>query len=149
METMDIQTIDFNVESNTKTATQSEISVRNFKVLIDTPAPLGGTNAAPNPVEYVLCGLTGCLHILAFNVANEIGMKLSDLKIKVTGKLDPSRMLGMPTENRAGYQNIAIELKPETDADTETLNKWQLLIAERSPVLDNLINTTPVEVKLG
>lgn len=149
METMDIQKIDFNVESNTKSPSQSEVSVRNFKVLIDEPAMLGGTDKAPNPVEYILCGLTGCLHILAFNVANELKMTLSDLKIKVTGKLDPSKMFGMPTEERAGYQRIAIELYPGTNADQATLSQWKSMIVERSPVLDNLLNETPVDVKLG
>ncbi len=149
METMEIQKIDFSVESNTKSPSQSEVSVRNFKILVDEPAVLGGTDKAPNPVEYILCGLTGCLHILAFNVANELKMTLSDIKIKVTGELDPSKMFGMPTEERAGYQKIAIELYPETNADQATLSKWKSLIVERSPVLDNLFNETPVDVKLG
>lgn len=149
METKDIQKIEFGVESATKSASQAEISVRNFKVLVDEPELLGGTDEAPNPVEYILCGLTGCMHILAFNTARELNMELSDMKIKVSGELDPSKMFGMPTDERAGYQKVAIELHPETTANQETLGKWKSIMAERSPVLDNLFNQTPVEIKLG
>lgn len=149
METMQVQKIDFNVESTTKSTSQSEIKVRNFNVVVDEPAALGGTDEAPNPVEYILCGLTGCMHIVAFKVAQEINMELSDLKIKVVGELNPMKLFGMPTEERAGYQNISIELTPETNANQETIDLWKSIMLERSPVMDNLLNVTPVNVKLN
>lgn len=149
METSQIPTIDFTVASTTKSNSQSEISVRNFKVLVDEPSDLGGTDKAPNPVEYILCGLTGCIHILGFKVAQELNMELTDLQIRVTGQLNPMKLFGMPTEERAGYQKIAVELHPTTNADEATLEQWRTTMADRSPVLDNLLNETPVEMKLG
>ncbi|WP_439182268.1 OsmC family protein [Carboxylicivirga taeanensis] len=149
METLQEQIIDFNVESTTKSSSLSEIKVRQFNVLIDEPSQLGGTDQAPNPVEYILCGLAGCMHILGFKVATELEMQLSDLKINITGQLNPMKLFGMPTEDRAGYQGITIELHPETNADTETIEKWRSVMADRSPVLDNLSRETPVEVKVS
>lgn len=149
METMQIQKIDFSVESVTKSTSQSEIKARNFTVVVDEPEALGGTDTAPNPVEYILCGLTGCMHILAFKVAKEINMELFDLKIKVTGELNPMKLFGMPTEERAGYQGITIELYPETNANKETTDLWKSIMTKRSPVLDNLLNETPIELKLA
>ncbi len=149
MEAMEVQTINFNVESTTKSGSQSEVQVRQFKVLIDEPSQLGGTDEAPNPVEYLLCGLSGCMHIMAFKVAQELNMELSDLKIKITGELNPMKLFGMPTDDRAGYQGITIELHPVTSATPETLEQWKTIMAQRSPVLDNLINKTPVDVKIG
>ncbi|MCY1719295.1 OsmC family protein [Prolixibacteraceae bacterium Z1-6] len=149
METTQVQKIDFSVESTTKSNSQSEIKVRNFNVLIDEPIALGGTDEAPNPVEYILCGLTGCMHILAFKVAKELNMELTDLRIKVEGQLNPMKLFGMPTEDRAGYQNISIKLYPKTNSDNETLDKWIKIMSNRSPVLDNVMHKTPVEIKLA
>lgn len=148
MEQMEIQKIDFIVQSESKSKSQSEISVRNFKVIVDEPAQLGGTDLAPNPVEYILCGLTGCVHILAYKVALEIGMELIDLKIRVKGELNPEKLFGMNTEDRAGYQDIQITLDPISDANENTIQKWLGIMAERSPVLDNLLNPTPVSISI-
>jgi len=148
MEQMEIQKIEFAVQSETKSKSQSEISVRNFKVTVDEPEQLGGTDLAPNPVEYILCGLTGCVHILGYKVANEIGMDLKDLKIKIIGELNPEKLFGMKTENRAGYQGIKVVLEPTTDSNEDLLKQWLDIMAERSPVLDNLLNPTPVSISL-
>ena len=149
MEQMEIQKIDFTVQSESKSNSRSEISVRDFKVVVDEPAQLGGTDLAPNPVEYILCGLTGCVHILAYKVAQELGMELKDLKIKVSGELNPEKLFGMPTEDRAGYQSIQITLHPVTDGNEDLLKRWLNIMAERSPVMDNLLNSTPVSISIG
>lgn len=148
MEQMEIQKIEFAIQSETKSKSQSEISVRNFKVNVDEPEQLGGTNLAPNPVEYILCGLSGCIHILGFKVAQEIGMDLKDLKIKIIGELNPEKLFGMKTEERAGYQGIKVILEPTTDSNEGLLKQWLDIMAERSPVLDNLLNSTPVSISL-
>lgn len=148
MEQMEIQKIEFAVQSETKSKSQSEISVRNFKVTVDEPEQLGGTDLAPNPVEYMLCGLAGCVHILGFKVAQEIGMDLKDLKIKIIGELNPEKLFGMKTEDRAGYQGIKVLLEPTTVSNEGLLKQWLDIMAERSPVLDNLLNPTPVSIAL-
>lgn len=135
--------------SSTQSGSQSVIKVRQFDILVDEPSALGGTDEAPNPVEYVLCGLTGCMHIMGFKVAQELDMELSDLKISVSGRLNPMKLFGMPTDERAGYQGITIELKPETNAEAEKLEQWKTMMTQRSPVLDNLMNTTPVHVTIA
>jgi len=149
MEQMEIQKIDFLIESKTKSNSRSEISVRNFKVMVDEPEPLGGTDLAPNPVEYILCGLSGCIHILAFKIAHEMNIELKDLDIEIKGELNPEKLFGMPTKDRAGYQNIGIVLKPVFEATEEQKEKWLKIMQERSPVLDNLLNPTPVSITLA
>lgn len=149
MEQMAIQKIDFKVQSESNSSSKSEISVRDFKVIVDEPEQLGGTNHAPNPVEYILCGLTGCVHILAYKVAKELNFELQDLKIHVSGELNPEKLFGMPTDDRAGYQNIQVKLNPITNANEDLLKKWLEIMAERSPVLDNLLNPTTVSITIG
>ncbi|MCK5731791.1 MAG: OsmC family peroxiredoxin, partial [Tenericutes bacterium] len=44
---------------------QVETESRNFKILIDEPKTLGGTDTAMSPVEALLCALGGCQAIVA------------------------------------------------------------------------------------
>jgi uncharacterized OsmC-like protein len=44
----------FSINSKSETPARTEIETRGFKLIVDEPAELGGTNQAPNPVEYIL-----------------------------------------------------------------------------------------------
>jgi len=142
-----IQTIAFKALSSTKSESRAEISVRNFKIETDEPLQLGGTDMSPNPVEYILAGVAGCLHILGYKVAKEQNITVSDLKIEVVGELNPAKLFGISDDERAGYQGIEINMIPTTDATEEQLTVWKETIVRRSPVLDNLFNNTPLQVK--
>ena len=54
----------------------------------------------------------------------------------------------MKTTERAGYKQIRVNLKPDTDADAETLDKWLKVVEQRCPVSYNLANTTPVLISV-
>ena len=44
---------------------QVETAARGFKIMMDEPEDLGGTDTAMNPVEAVLCALGACQSIVA------------------------------------------------------------------------------------
>lgn len=140
----------YSIKARTKSETKIVAKTEaGFEVIIDEPKEQGGTNDGPNPVEYVLSALAGCLNIVGHLVAKEMDFKLKDLEIEINGQLDPSKFLGHSDQGRAGYQQIEVELKPEADADQETLAKWLTAVEERCPVSDNLSNQTPVEIKIA
>ena len=56
--------VKFAIKGESKTATKLEAKARSFSFVIDEPGALGGTNEAPNPVEYLLGSLAGCLNIV-------------------------------------------------------------------------------------
>ncbi|MEN0081399.1 MAG: OsmC family peroxiredoxin, partial [Flavobacterium lindanitolerans] len=51
-------------------------------------------------------------------------------------------------EERVGFSKIEIVLKPTTDTSLQVLQKWLKLVQQKSPVYDNLVNSTPVELIL-
>ncbi len=132
-------------ESNTKTIVETDC----FKMTIDEPAGLGGTNEGANPVQYLLAALAGCLNVMGHIVANEMGFELRCLDIHLDGDLDPAKLFGKSNEKRAGYSEIRVTLKPDTDADENTLVEWLAIVEDRCPVSDNLKNPTPVIIKLA
>ncbi|MHA7135224.1 OsmC family protein [Oerskovia turbata] len=129
-----------------KTATRLDVQIRDFSVTIDEPASLGGDDTGPNPVELVLSGLAGCLNITTHMVAKERGIEIRSLSVTATGSLNPQRLMGRPTQDRAGFQGIRLEIDVDADATPEELDSLLVAAEERCCVADNLMNATPVAV---
>jgi len=134
----------FNITSESLSATKLSTKVRNFTLNVDEPESLGGTDEAPNPVEYLLVALAGCLNVVAHTVAKDLNISIQNLKIAVGGEIDINRFLGASDAERAGYQAIKVELSYDSEASKEELKEWLRQVNERCPVKDNLLNITPV-----
>ena len=139
----------FSVNAKSENPTKTVVKARGFSIIIDEPSDLGGTNAGANPVEYVLAALSGCLNVVGHIVAKEMGFTLRALEIDLEGQLDPTKFMGKPTQERAGYTEISVTLKPDADASKDVLDQWVKTIESRCPVSDNLANATPVKLMLG
>jgi len=144
-----MSSIKFGVNAKSENGTKTEVVTRGFKMTIDEPENMGGTNGGANPVEYLLAALSGCLNVVGHLVAREMGFKLNGLELVLEGDLDPSKFSGKSMDGRAGYSEIRVTLKPNTDADKETLDKWLKAVESRCPVSDNISNPTPLHIVLG
>jgi uncharacterized OsmC-like protein len=140
--------ISFSVKAHSENPTKTVVKARSFQMIIDEPADLGGTNDGANPVEYLLAALSGCLNVMCHVVARELNINLRGLEIELAGRLNPDKLFGKETSDRAGYKEIDVVINPDTDADRATLEKWLEVVESRCPVSDNLNNPTPVHIKL-
>ena len=61
--------------------TKLETEIREFKVSIDEPLELRGTNTAPNPVEMLLAALGGCILLTYRGYARKFNIDIKDLAI--------------------------------------------------------------------
>ena len=136
----------FSVAGESSSATQFIGKTRQFTLVVDEPESLGGTDQDANPVEYILAGFAGCANVVGHVVAKELGFTIRNLRIEVSGELNPNRFLGTSDQERAGFKNISLNLIPETDASIETLTQWLQIVEQRCPVKDNLQNSTPVKI---
>lgn len=119
--------------------TKMTIRAGNFEIMTDK---LGGE--APSPIEYLLASYAGCLNIVGNIIAGEMGIKIQDLRVEITGVFNPAKLLSNKGD-RAGYKEIKVKVMVKSDADEETLIKWLSRVRERCPVEDNLANPTPIE----
>jgi len=138
----------FSVQGESSSAAKFIAKTRQFRLVVDEPEDLGGTDENANPVEYILAGLAGCLNVVGHLVAKELGFTINKLKIDVTGNINPDKLFGVSTNERAGFKHIDLKLVPETDASIEVLAEWLKIVQERCPVKDNLTNITPVKVSV-
>ena len=141
--------VNFSVSAKSENPTKVVVETPGgFKLTVDEPENLGGTNDGPNPVEYVLAALAGCLNVVGNMVAKEMGIEMRNLSFELNGDLDPAKFTGQSEEGRAGYQEINVKINADCDADEETLAEWLKVIEERCPVSDNLSNETPINISL-
>ena len=139
--------LEFKVKARSESAARTVVSARGFTLIVDEPPELGGSDQGANPVEYVLAALAGCLNVVAHLVAQELGFQIRRLEIDVAGSLNPARLLNQATEDRAGYKQIQVTLRTDTDTDEATLARWLAIVVSRCPVSDNLANATPVAIR--
>ncbi|MBS1559489.1 MAG: OsmC family protein [Bacteroidetes bacterium] len=141
--------LNFSIESKSETAARTEVKTRGFKIIVDEPAELGGTNLAPNPVEYILAGYAGCINVVAHLTAKELNIDPKNLHISIDGDINPARLFGTSHEERAGYQRIHVRVKTDAPLNEELKQRWLAEIENRCPVNDNLRNATPVHFSLN
>jgi uncharacterized OsmC-like protein len=146
---MSVKPLKVSVTGTSESPTKLAVSVRNFSFVIDEPAAFGGADAGPNPVEYVLAAFAGCMNVVIHIVAQEQGVEVRALRLTVKGELDPSRLMALPTENRAGFQGIELIAEIDSDSSTAELDEVLRLSGLRCPVSDNLSHETPVIVRLA
>ncbi len=140
--------IKFSVLGHSESSARIAVKARDFNIIIDEPASLGGEDKGPNPVEYLLSSIVGCLNVTGHLVAEEMGFTIKSLQIKASGSLNPARLFGKETSDRTGFKGIDIELLVDADTDATTLQQWLQKIELRCPVSDNLAHDTPTALTL-
>ena len=139
----------WHAEVNWKGGFRSEASIREFSPQTsDEPAALGGTDTGPNPVEQVLGALGNCLAVGYAANATAAGITIHDMSIAVDGDLDLHTFLGLKQGN-AGYDNISVKVKIDSDASAEALAALHEKVVGTSPVGHTLSRAIPLKIDLA
>lgn len=114
----------------------------------DEPAVLLGKDNAPNPVEFLLHALAGCVTTSMVYHAAARGYEIKKIQTTLEGELDLRGFLGIDPTIRKGYQNIQVTFKIDGDLSDEQKNEL-LELTSFSPVLDIVSNGVPVKISLN
>ena len=120
-----------------KKSLQVETESRGFKILLDEPKNLGGTDTAMTPVEAVLCAFGACQAIVASAFAKSQGFTFEELYVELEGDLDTDGFLGL-ADVRNGFQEIRYVLHFKTKETQEKAEAFADFIESRCPVGDCL-----------
>ena len=113
-----------------------------FVMTNDEPPILLGEDSAPNPVEYVLNALAGCLTTSMVFHAAARGIEIEAVDSELEGDIDIQGFLGLSEDVRKGYHNIRVNMRVKSDATPEQLTKCAMF----SPVYDIVSTSVPVDV---
>ncbi len=139
------------IHGESETATRISLRAGNFKLVIDEPEQMGGSNLGPSPVQVLLMALAGCLNVTAHEVAKQRNLGLKSLNIEIEGDLDACTFMGCSDDNRAGFQDIKVNMNAqfETFQMQETIDEWLLETERRCPVTDNIKSMTNIALHLN
>lgn len=115
-----------------------EADVRGFKVQMDEPPSLGGTDKAMNPVELLLSALGGCICICAGAFSKAYHVELQNFHVELEGDLDPDGFLGKNKNIRTGYQKIRAVMHIVSPSPRENIDRFVNSIKSACPVSDTL-----------
>lgn len=138
----------YSVEANSVNKTRIDVSAGDHMFSIDEPTKFGGTNTGPNPLEYTLGALAGCLNVTGHMIAREMGFEIESMSVHLEGTLDPLVFMGKKHGIRAGFKEIHASIDVDSSASEEILQEWAKAVEARCPVSDNLIGPTPVRITL-
>ena len=118
-----------------------------YEVDASEPPVLLGHNEAPNPAEYLLHALAGCLTLTIVNVAAARKVTLTEVSSTLEGVLDARGALGLDDDFRNGFERISVSFAIAGEASTEKLQEIVERAKARSVVYDIVTNGVPVDVE--
>jgi uncharacterized OsmC-like protein len=129
-------------------AAGGEDESRDEPFIVDASEPpvLFGHNEAPNPAEYLLHALAGCLTLTIVNVAAARKVELHEVTSTLTGVLDARGATGVDPSHRNGFERIRVNFSVKGDASPEKLQEIVERAKARSVVYDMVTNGVPVEL---
>ncbi len=136
------------VSGESESATKINLRSGKFKMIIDEPENMGGTNEGPSPVQALLMALAGCLNVTGHYVAKERKLPLTKMKITIDGNMNACNFMGCSLEERAGFQTITVKINPTftEPVDDAVIKDWITETEARCPVTDNIKDGTTIIV---
>jgi putative redox protein len=119
---------------------------RDHEIVMDVRKDRGGEDAGATPPECLAMALGGCILNICRVMAMQKGIVLEDLRVSVSGAIDPTRAFGMPTDERAGFSGLSARV--ECGSVLSEAEKEELLreLRDRCPLCDTIGSPTPLEV---
>ncbi|WP_113704092.1 OsmC family protein [Nonomuraea lactucae] len=78
---------------------QVAVTAGRFRILVDEPESVGGTDTAPQPTDYLLAAVASCFALALVHSARKGGEEPAAVRVSVTGTYEGTR-----------YSEIAIEI---------------------------------------
>ncbi|GGW49653.1 OsmC family protein [Arenibacter certesii] len=140
--------VGFESSSVLKDSVRVESTVRQFTFHADEAENTGGTDSAPNPLEYVLASLGACQAITYKALASLKGVQIDSVEVKVKGYTDLNGFLGLNKETRPGYLKVEVDAVVESKEDPKVLEALYQQVEAICPVLDIFANANKVTGKV-
>ncbi len=118
-----------------------------FTLTIDEPPLLLGTDRHPNPGEYLLHALAGCLTSAIVYHAAARGIAIEAIESTIEGDVDLRGFLGLDPNVRTGFEQIRVAFRIKADLPDDELKELCALGPRFSPMFDSITKGVPVDVR--
>jgi uncharacterized OsmC-like protein len=121
-------------------------TAKNHHFIVDSPLHLGGPNEEINPVDLLLSALATHSAFVCERAAQENGLTLKGLSVRVTGEFDP---VGAPDRGTVPYFNsikMQLQLSEGSASDAEHLAE---AIKTRCLIYATLARAVPIRLEIA
>ncbi len=137
------------VTSENQGGFHSKISMRDHELDSDQPYGFEGTNKGPKPSELLLAALASCQEVTWRLYAEAAGITIDKISIELRGTQDLRGFMGTDDTIPAGFVMVEGDVRIESSASDEELAELQKTVDAHCPVLDDLMRSVPVSLKLS
>ncbi|MCF6094842.1 OsmC family protein [Microaerobacter geothermalis] len=132
------QLIRVNAKGVWKGGVHTSISVRDFPSFdMDEPPELGGTDLGPNPMEFVVAALNGCVSVMIALIAKEQEFTYDGVEFESTGIIDLRGLAGVEGVS-PHFQKIRFDVIFKTEESEERISALRREVERRCPALNLL-----------
>ena len=111
------------------------------------PPVLLGNDEAPNPVEYLLHALAGCVTTTTVVHAAARGIKIEELSTELEGDIDLQAFLAIDETVPVGFKEIRMKMNIKADCSEEELDNLVKFAEAHSPVCNTVCRPVPVRIE--
>ena len=127
------QFVKIQVTADCQNPTRSDITAGNHTIIIDEPASRHGNDEGMLPLQALMASLASCTHVVANQIASELGIVFRDSHIAVAGKFDTRCFTG-ETPVDPPFPEIDMIVTVATDATEAQLEDLKAQLRWRCPV---------------
>lgn len=113
--------------------TRSDIAAGRHSMVIDEPRSRHGNDEGMLPLQALMASLASCTHVVANQIASELGITFRDSDISITGTFDTRCYAGVAKVDPP-FPEIEMKIVLETDATDAQLEDLKAQLRWRCPV---------------
>lgn len=140
--------VETSVDSQLVEAFRSHVKIREFEVIVDQPENMASTNQGARPSEILLAALAACHEVTYRLYADAMDIHLKNIAVSVTGVSDARGFFNVGEGIPAGFSEIYGDIKIESDASDEDIERLREAVNLHCPVLDDLRKPLKVELAI-
>jgi len=110
---------------------------KEFSIVMDEPEERDGNNEGMWPLHAFLSGYAACANVVMNIIAAELGIVLSDIKLSVTGYLDPRGYKGLE-KLETPFSGIELMIDGSAEGDLTQLDLLKSQLVWRCPAAATL-----------
>jgi len=111
----------------------SAVNEKKYNFTIGEPEELLGDNLFPNPQDYILGGVAGCMMVGFVAGATTKGIKLESVQLDIVGELDLRGFLEIDPSVSVGFEELEFNFKVKGDATSEQFDEIVEHVRKISP----------------
>lgn len=127
---------------------KTNVKAGRHKFVLDEDKAIGGTGEGPAPAEMLLASIGGCLLSTLHIWSRILKIPVKSVAVTVKGTVDAFKLLGIDKTIPAGFQDLIVEFKIESDASEEKIKELINAVEGHCPVHNSVIGASQIKTEI-